>query len=193
MPSWLLMCWKYLRYLVRHKWFVFLEGRKLGVPLIALIIHDWSKFLPSEFLPYARFFYGPHTRVVAKTAGEARAKAPAGVASAFDVAWLLHQNRQPHHWQFWIIHRDNGTVEPLLMPAEYMLEMLADWRGAGRAVGFPDTTAWYLKNHAKIVLRPANRDWIEQQLGVGYCDECNRTARLDQACTPGCGLLPRGR
>jgi hypothetical protein len=49
----------YLRYLVRHKWFVLQAGLKTGAPLWRLLIHDWSKFLPVEWRAYVRTFYGP--------------------------------------------------------------------------------------------------------------------------------------
>lgn len=48
----------YLRYVIRHKWFVLIAGLRVGAPLWRLIIHDWSKFLPCEWRPYAKFFYG---------------------------------------------------------------------------------------------------------------------------------------
>jgi len=48
----------YLKYILRHKWFVFWEACKLGIPWLGLI-HDWHKFLPDEFFPYARYFYNP--------------------------------------------------------------------------------------------------------------------------------------
>lgn len=50
--------WRYLKYVIRHKWFVLLAGLTLGVPLRQLLVHDWSKFLPCEWFPYASFFYG---------------------------------------------------------------------------------------------------------------------------------------
>jgi len=50
---------RYLKYLIRHKWFVFRAGLKLKVSIWRLLIHDWTKFLPSEFFPYLRKFYGP--------------------------------------------------------------------------------------------------------------------------------------
>lgn len=50
--------WQYLKYVVRHKWFVLIAGLQTGAPLWRLLIHDWSKFLPSEWIPYARYFYG---------------------------------------------------------------------------------------------------------------------------------------
>ena len=53
--------WQYLSYVIRHKWFVLLAGLSLRVPLWQLIVHDWSKFLPCEWFPYVRFFYGMPT------------------------------------------------------------------------------------------------------------------------------------
>jgi hypothetical protein len=44
------MHWRYLRYLCRHKWFVAVAGLHLGVGLWRLLIHDYSKFFPSEWL-----------------------------------------------------------------------------------------------------------------------------------------------
>lgn len=50
--------WQYLKYVIRHKWFVFTACRTLGVPWWQSIIHDWTKFLPCEWFPYVRYFYG---------------------------------------------------------------------------------------------------------------------------------------
>lgn len=48
---------KYLRYLLRHKWYVGIECFKRGLYWRG-IIHDMSKFRPAEFIPYTNFFYG---------------------------------------------------------------------------------------------------------------------------------------
>jgi len=147
--------WMYLKYVLRHKWYVILEGRKLHVPLWQLIIHDWSKFLPGEWLPYARTFYAPD--------GSSQYEPEAGGMAA---AWNAHQKRHPHHWQYWMLTWDHGGTERLLMPERYAREMLADWRGAGRALGKPDTRGWYLANKDKMQLHPATRAWIETQLDI---------------------------
>ncbi len=136
---------RYLWSLFRHKWFVFLECSRLGMPIVGLA-HDWSKFLPDEFLPYAVYFWGD------------------GGQEAFDVAWLKHQNRNPHHWQWWILVNDEDDDKVLDMPGRYRKEMLADWRGAGRSYGNSDTTGWYLKNNGKMQLHDDTRAWIEEQL-----------------------------
>ena len=51
---------KYLSYIIRHKYYVLVAGLKVRAPLFRLIIHDWSKFLPYEFAPYMNYFYGKY-------------------------------------------------------------------------------------------------------------------------------------
>lgn len=165
--------WRYLKYVLRHKWFVLQEGRKLGVPLWQLVVHDWSKFLPDEWRPYAEYFYGgPHqpwaeTPAYAKTHhfDAAWNTSKEQVRARFDVAWLKHQHRSPHHWQYWVLHEDPGDVKVLPMPDRYRREMLADWRGAGRAIhGKDDTAAWYERTKEGRLLHPDTQAWVEQQL-----------------------------
>ena len=45
-------------------------------------------------------------------------------------------------------------------------EMLADWRGAGKALGTPDTAAWYTANRENMILHEDTRAWIEKELGL---------------------------
>lgn len=155
---------KYLWAVLRHKWFVFLECYKLGIPWLG-IIHDLSKFLPSEFVPYARHFYGPASHHSDET------HEAVGICDdpAFDLAWLHHQHRNKHHWQRWLLTMDSARgsdkIVALPMPDRYRKEMLADWRGAGHAYGNSDTVGWYVKNSAQIQIHGATRDWIEIELG----------------------------
>ena len=150
------MYWKYLKVVLKHKWFVFIECRKLGIPWLG-IIHDLSKFLPSEFIPYARYFYGPYPK-------DDKLK-PVSVVDEFNLAWLHHQHRNKHHWQRWIVTMDSARGSdkrlPLPMPDRYRKEMLADWRGAGRAYGNPDTTKWYLENRGQIQVHEKTSLWLD--------------------------------
>lgn len=158
----------YLKYILRHKWFVFHAGLKTRTPLWQLIVHDWSKFLPSEFFPYANYFYNKE-KVAAEGLdaiglfGLAEA-APWGfyTKDRFSLAWLLHQRRNPHHWQFWYLMQDNDPSFPLPMPEKYVREMVADWAGAGRAItGKWEVGEWYEKNREKIQLHPDTRHFVE--------------------------------
>lgn len=150
---------KYLWYILRHKWFVLVAGvkikrthfggRKNGVGIWRLLVHDMSKFRPSEWFPYARYFYGDE-------------EDPCGyIQEAFDRAWLAHIHRNPHHWQHWILQEDDGPVKILAMPFPVLVEMVADWMGAGRAItGKWDTWAWYDKNKDLIKLAPLTRPMV---------------------------------
>jgi len=161
---------KYLRYVIRHKYFVFREGRKLRVPLWQLIVHDLSKFRPDEFFPYADYFYGGPHKSISEMHGDVRNHlwqwSKEGVESRFNVAWLKHIHRNPHHHQHWVLKNDDGTTEALPMPRNFLLEMIADWRGAGMAQGKPDTLRWYNDNKDKMILHPATRRRVGELLGV---------------------------
>lgn len=144
--------WKYLLYVCKHKWFVFLACIRLGVSLRQAITHDWSKFLPSEWFAYVHFFYTEHKD-----------------KAAFDIAWNHHQKAQPHHWQYWLLitDSDDPRLRALPMPRKYVLEMLADWSGAGRAInGKSDVRGWYEKMKDKIILEDETRKCVETILAT---------------------------
>lgn len=151
----------YLKYLVRHKWFVFLECCKFGMPVRGLL-HDMSKFRPSEFFPYMNHF-GGGIKTGRDSTGYYKPTDTGDLA--FDRAWFLHQKRNNHHWQFWIIPTDGGGIKVLEMPLFARKEMVADWRGAGKAQGTPDVKKWYAANKDKLVLGQETRTWVEQELG----------------------------
>ena len=88
----------------------------------------------------------------------------------FDMAWNNHQKQNKHHWQYWLLTMDDEKDNKVLeMPEEYMLEMIADWNGAGKAItGKIDTKAWYLKRRERFKknLHPKTRRSIEIYLGI---------------------------
>jgi len=166
------MHWKYLKSQLRHKWFVFVECWKLKIPWLG-IIHDLSKFSLSEWFGYARYFYGKYPGRD-ELHGDWRymytGLTKEDIERQFDLAWLSHQHRNKHHWQRWLLTldsaRSDGKLIPLPMPDKYRREMIADWRGAGRAYGNPNTAAWYSEHREEIQLHPETRAWIEERLGL---------------------------
>ena len=152
---------RYLWYILRHKWYVFVECCKLGIPWLG-IIHDWTRFYPGEFFPRARFLYGGEA--VRDETGYYSPSAPGNEAYYF--SWFLHQKRSRHHWQWWILPKDNGGTMIFPMSSRYRREMLADMRGAGRAQGKPDIVNFYRANADKMQLHPETREWLELQLGL---------------------------
>jgi len=151
---------KYFFLTIRHKWFVFLAGLKVGCPILRLIIHDWTKFLPSELPHYHRQFFG-------------KTDDPAG----FVRCWTRHQNRHEHHWEYWIPRTGHNRCyppfpdnTPIEMSDEAVKEMIADWLGAGRAYEgkWPNGGGWlwWEKNKEKILprLHPITASKVENTI-----------------------------
>ena len=161
----------YLKYVIRHKWFVMIECFKYGLYWQG-IVHDISKFLPSEFFPYVNHFYGGKGKEVIGRIGYYK---PIDTGDKeFDFAWLLHQKRNKHHWQWWLLPEDDGGVKKLEMPLKYIKEMLCDWKGAARAQGVGNkknnylVKEWYYKNCSKMQLNSVTRAQIQAYLVLKF-------------------------
>jgi len=144
----------YLRYVLRHKYYVWRGCRIVGgLSLWRAIVHDWDKFLPDEWLPYVATFYAPD-------GSKQYVESP-----AFAAAWNRHQKRNRHHWQYWLLTWDRGETVALPIAEVDVREMLADWIGAGWAItGNPNPRSWYEKNREKIKLHPDTRRVLELML-----------------------------
>ncbi len=106
----------YLSYLFRHKYYVFVAGVKVGAPIFRLVIHDWHKFLPSEYFAYLSYFYYGNKDIPLNKDSWKR-NSSEEVKKAFDLAWNFHQKRAKHHYQYWVLIKDDGTIKPLEMPS----------------------------------------------------------------------------
>lgn len=139
---------KYAWLTIKHKWFVFRAGRRLGVPVLRLLKHDLSKFGLAELVHYGRAFFGP-----------------ADQPMDFSKCWLHHQNHNDHHWEYWILRTnhdlDSGSLRSVPMARDATTEMVADWMGACRTYDghWPEIGNWpWLKeNFTKIQVHPETR------------------------------------
>ena len=159
---------QYLKYLLRHKYWVFIECCRLDIFWLG-ISHDWSKFRPSEWKPYVLSFYG----------GYSYKERPQWLIDRFDLAWLHHQRRNKHHFQYYILIQDAEGDKVLPMPDKYRREMLADWRGTSRAIhGADNTREWYLKRRKRMKdqLHPETRMWVENQLNIPRDSDSNSSS-----------------
>jgi hypothetical protein len=97
-----------------------------------ILVHDNSKFSIPEFEAYRQYFYPKK--------GEEKDK------DVFNFGWLLHENKNPHHPEFWVL-RDGKKNITLDMPDIYIAEMLLDWAAMG--IKFNDTAySYYQKSGA---------------------------------------------
>lgn len=152
----------YLKYVLRHKWYVFLACLEYGL-IWRGIKHDWTKFLPSEWFPYVEYFHGAKRPDIGKTGYN---HALHQDDTAFNYAWNHHQKANAHHWQYYVLNYDDGRTLLLPMLELDRKEMIADWRGAGKAQGKPKTWEWYDANKEKMQLHPETRAWVEAEMAL---------------------------
>lgn len=166
---------KYLSYVLRHKYYVAIECFKVGLYWRG-IMHDMSKLRPSEFIPYAKYFYGNNGDITRGRDKSGSYRAGESDNYEFNFAWLLHQKRNPHHWQYWILSLDDGGLKIFDMDWKYELEMVCDWVGAGKAMGkfspkddkYMETRKWYEANKNHMQIGPWTRNKIESLIEYEY-------------------------
>lgn len=148
-----------------HKWHVFRVALTLGVPLPQAILHDMSKFRPCEWFGYARYLV--HWR---KHHHQENCFDLYDRPEEIEFARNHHYKRNPHHYEYWVVHKpsQDPPLYALRIPERYVREMVADWIGAGRAQGYPDTRAWYAKHKDKLLLHPKTRLLVEHVLDEAH-------------------------
>lgn len=112
--------------------------------------HDDSKWSYEEYEAYDNYFYGKKTPEV---------------KDAFDVAWLHHQQNNPHHWQHWLLKEDDGDNKALEMPKEYVVEMICDWWAFSWSKNkLTEIFDWYANNKPTMILHENTLQLVEDIL-----------------------------
>jgi len=164
---------EYFKYLLRHKFKLFTVGFVMNIPIWTLIKHDMSKFLPSEFFDCAKTFYYEN------------GGSTYNPTANFEKAWLFHQNRNRHHWNYWVSTSDDGTLTPVFMENQYVREMVADWITMGFTVpGALSPAQYYLKIRDTLIMHPDSQYFAEVLLNQ-YADL--QTSDMRAKCTCSCG------
>ena len=109
----------HLRTVVRHKELVMIGCFRVGLYRQGLL-HDLSKFAPTEFLVGARYFQGNRSPNNAE-------REDIGYSSS----WLHHKGRNRHHFEYWVDYNLRGKdgespLVPVKMPGRFVVEMLMD-------------------------------------------------------------------
>lgn len=152
------------KYIIKHKWYVFIECCKRGIPLRGLL-HDWSKVLPSEFIPYTNYFYNSDGKVKHENGGVGYCKSDDTGDKKFEFSILLHIKRHDHHWQSWTIAKNAGTaINVFPMSDKARKEMLCDWIGAAKAQKTKGVKAWWIKNRNNLYLHHKTKKWVGDEI-----------------------------
>lgn len=101
--------------ITKHHNIVMVHCYKAGI-LWQGIIHDLSKYSPSEFFVGAKYYTGT------KSPNEKERE-----VYGYSAAWMHHKGRNKHHFEYWTDYNPKTKkVEPVEMPLKYVKEMFCD-------------------------------------------------------------------
>lgn len=112
--------------------------------------HDSSKTTGDEYYPYDAYFYGGNRSHQ--------------VVQDFNMAWLKHIHRNPHHWQYWVLINDDPEEGEIVlpMPYNYIVEMICDWWSFSFRTGnLHEIFKWYDAHKAHMKLAESTREKVE--------------------------------
>ncbi len=111
--------WQHFKTITKHRLLVMSGCFKVGLYWRGLV-HDLSKYSPTEFLSGARYYQGNRSPNTAEREDK-----------GYSEAWMHHKGRNKHHYEYWTdISRETRRYESLPMPRKYLVEMVMDRRAA---------------------------------------------------------------
>ena len=108
----MIKAWEHFKTITLHKRLVMEGCFKVGLYWQG-IVHDLSKFSPTEFLVGARYWQGDRSPNNAE-------REKIGYSSS----WLHHKGRNKHHYEYWIDYSSRGIeggMAPAPMPKRYIV------------------------------------------------------------------------
>ncbi len=142
----------------RHRLQVMKNCFRAGIPIRGLL-HDLSKYSPTEFIAGARHYQG--TRSPNERERE---------IYGYSRAWLHHKGRNRHHFEYWRdVNPATGTYEPVKMPIIFLAEMFCDRVAAskiynGASYGDGDALEYFRKKKARDEMHPETAEKLEEWL-----------------------------
>ncbi len=114
--------WGHFKTVTAHKLLVMKYCFRVGLYKQGLL-HDLSKYSPTEFIPGAIYYQGTRSPNNAEREDK-----------GYSSAWLHHKGRNKHHIEYWTDYAlgDEKKIVPVEMPPKYVAEMLCDRIAASR-------------------------------------------------------------
>lgn len=152
--------WKHFKTITHHKYLVAKGCFHVGLYRQGLL-HDMSKYSPTEFLVGAKYYQG--TRSPNNAEREEK---------GYSSAWLHHKGRNKHHYEYWqdySLQGEQGVIVPVPMPDRYVAEMLMDRIAASKVYKGADYTdaaplEYYQKSREHPAIHPDTQAVLERML-----------------------------
>ena len=144
---------KHLRVVLTHKFYVFCNACRMGIPWTGFI-HDTSKFTPTEFLRSARYYLGNNSPTIKEREFN----------DGFSYVCVHHTGRNKHHWQYWIDYGGKNMVVnriPYKNSVEYVCDIIAASR-VYHPKNFKMQVVYdyFTKQMNRYVMHPATKEFI---------------------------------
>ncbi|MCR5331551.1 MAG: DUF5662 family protein [Lachnospiraceae bacterium] len=149
---------KHLKTINLHKKIVLIHCIKAGIPLQGLL-HDLSKYSPSEFYYGIKYFSGRRS----PNEGERE-------DYGYSLAWMHHKGRNKHHFEYWTDYNIKANkMMPVKMPLKYVIEMFCDRVAAGKVYKGDDYTdsspyEYFDWGRPRRNIHPETSDFLEKLL-----------------------------
>ncbi len=141
----------------KHRFFVFINSIRCGIPYRGLV-HDLSKYSPTEFLISARNYSGIRSPIAYERKEE----------FGYSKAFIHHTRKNKHHFEYWV---DVTTGDIILcpMPYKYALESCCDMISASKVYNGKNFTKdkplqFFLKAKEKSMMHSATKEFITSVL-----------------------------
>ncbi len=147
--------WQHFVTITHHRWLVRQGCFRMGLYWQGLV-HDLSKYSPTEFLVGARYFQGN----CSPNGAERQDK-------GYSEAWMHHKGRNRHHYEYWTdMNLQTKFYESVPMPRKYLAEMVADRRAACMTYQkeqYHDGSAleYFLRSRERSLMHPKTRQELE--------------------------------
>ena len=151
----MIKAWHHFCTITRHRWLVRQGCFQVGLYWQGLV-HDLSKYSPTEFAVGAKYYQGTRS----PNAAEREQK-------GFSEAWMHHKGRNRHHYEYWCdMSPVTKVYEPVPMPRKYLVEMVMDRRAAckvyeGEKYTDSSALAYFEKSRERVLMHEQTR----QELG----------------------------
>lgn len=153
--------WKHFKTITYHRILVARGCFRVGLYRQGLL-HDLSKYSPTEFGVGARYYQGN------RSPNDAERE-----SFGFSESWMHHKGRNRHHFEYWLDYSDDpekkGCMVPVPMPDRYLAEMIMDRIAASRVYkGSAYTDAapleYYLQRKDHELIHPDTAQTLERML-----------------------------
>ena len=147
----------HIRTVTKHRHAVIRHCAKCGI-LWQGLLHDLSKFSPTEILPGFRYYQGN------RSPNEEERR-----VNGYSVAWIHHKGRNKHHFEYWTDYVPGKGLQPVKMPIKYLKEMFCDRVAATKVYRKDDYTPtapleYFQKGGARNAMHPETAELLEKFL-----------------------------